>query len=324
MASKKSNVNRKAIVSAQEAQSEGNSNKNSLVSKVADGINKMYSGSAFKLDDDIDSMEVPYWIRLNIPALDYAIGGKAHPGVPAGRLIEVFGPESQGKTTIALHIMKRTIDYGGIGIYQDAEFALTDERVEQFDIDLSEVIYSQPETMEQVFESQELVIDMISKENDEGRPVALIWDSVASTPTQSEVDGDYGDSIMGVHARLMSQALRKIRSKIAKQNIIAIYINQIRDKMGVTYGEKTSTFGGRALKFYASVRLEIHSIEKIKKGDDVVGIRVEVQIKKNKVAPPFKKARFDILFEGNAGIDCVGAVLDWCKEKEFIGGSTGW
>lgn len=301
---------------------------NGFVKSVVGELNSKFGkGSAMLLsegDDMGDMADIPFWVRTGIPQLDYAVGGSKHPGFPGGRITEVFGAESAGKTTVSLWIMKKLVESGGIGIYQDSEFALTEERAEQMQIDLESIIYTQPEIMEEVFEQQEAVIDLLRKKKDNDQPVGIFWDSVASCPTKSELDGEYGDSVMGIHARLMSQSLRKIRGKIKKEKILALYVNQIRDKIGISYGDKTATFGGRALKFYASVRIQVTQQEKIKVGDKIVGIRVKAEVKKNKVAPPFKSAVFDILFFEEGGIDQNKAILDWLKENELIGGSQGW
>ena len=188
---------------------------------------------------------------------------------------------------------------------------------------MEDVIYAQPETMEEVYQQQEAAIDIAKKDNDE--PMIIVWDSVASSPTKAELEGEYGDSVMGQHARLMSQGLRKIKGKIKRCNIMAVYINQTREKIGVTFGDKSNTFGGKALKFYATVRIEVTMIGKLKKNDgaDPHGIAVRAVVKKNKVAPPFKKAEFEIFFD-DTGIDHIGATLDWLKQHELIGGSQGW
>lgn len=294
---------------------------------IAAIVNKQFGeGSAMIMGEETsDMLEIPFWTRTGIPQLDYAIGGYNHPGVPGGRIIEIFGPESNGKTTLAMWILKRLIDdLNGIGIYQDSEHAFSEERASQMRLNMSKVIFSQPETMESVFEAQEVIIDTLSKKNSD-RPIGIVWDSIAATPTKSEVDGDYGDAVMGIHARIMSQALRKITSLIKKDKVCAMYINQVRDKMNVSWGEKTDTFGGRAMKFYSTVRIEVVRIETLKKGNDKMGIKVRATIKKNKVAPPFKEATFNILFDEDSGvIDWQTALLDFLKDNNFIGGSSGW
>lgn len=294
---------------------------------VANAVNKKFGeGTAMIAGEDSEMLDIPFWVRTDIPSLDYAVGGHSHPGVPGGRIIEVYGAESHGKTTVAMWILKKLIDgNNGIGIFQDTEHALSMERAEQMGLDMNKVIYTQPEIMEDVFESQEIIIETLREKNTD-RPIGIVWDSVAATSTKSEIEGEYGDAVMGIHARIMSQALRKIKGQIKKQNVMAIYINQIRDKMGVMFGEKTSTFGGRALKFYSTVRLEVTRIQTLKdKNNKPSGITVRVSVRKNKVAPPFRESEFDILFDENSGvIDYMGATLDWLKEHELIGGSQGW
>lgn len=209
-----------------------------LIKSTAKELNSKYGeGSAMIRTEDCedDMLDIPFWIKTGIPQLDFAVGGKSHPGIPGGRITEIYGPESNGKTSVALFIMKKAIEDGAIGLYQDSENALTDERIEQFGLNPNRVIFTQPETMEDVFEQQETTIGIIRKTQKDS-PMIIVWDSVAATPTKSEVEGDYGDSVMGIHARIMSQALRKIKGLMKNEQVAAIYINQIRDKIGVVFG----------------------------------------------------------------------------------------
>lgn len=327
MVAKKSEVERVPI-----KKSDDEFDVSSLVKSTAAELNKKFgSGTAMVMgddEDDSDLLEIPFWIRTGIPALDYAVGGFKHPGFPGGRIVEIYGPESNGKSSLAAWILKCIVnDYEGAALYQDAECALSEERMEELDIDMSSVLYAQPETIDEVFDQQEAVVESWRKKKGFSNPIGIVWDSVAATTTRAELDGEYTDHSMGEHARLISKALRKFKSTISKQAILAVFINQTRDKIGISWGDKTTTFGGRALKFYSSVRIELRQIEKIKKkGDDkgIAGIRVVATVKKNKVAPPFKEAIFKILFdEGEGVIDQTGAMLEWLKDNDLIGGSAG-
>lgn len=269
---------------------------------------------------------VPYWILTGIPQLDYAIGGTCHPGVPGARITEFHGPESTGKSTIMLHIIKRAIEQvKAIAYYQDAEQVLTPEIIKGTGIDMNRVMRDQPDTLEEVFDAQLAVL-----ENLEGsqHPVVMALDSIAACSTSSEIDGNMGDYTVGEHARLMSKGLRKIKSSIADNKVLSLWTNQTREKIGVTWGDSTATFAGKAMNFYASVRVRLTKIKTLKKDKDPYGCTIEATIIKNKVAPPLRKAQYDILFIQDKGgsyprIDIEGAVLDWCKEHELIGGSTG-
>lgn len=269
---------------------------------------------------------VPYWIRTGIPQLDYAIGGTCHPGVPGARITEFHGPESTGKSTIMLHIIKQAIEQvKAIAYYQDAEQVLTPEIIKGTGIDMNRVMRDQPDTLEEVFDAQLAVL-----ENLEGsqHPVVIALDSIAACSTSSEIDGNMGDYTVGEHARLMSKGLRKIKSSIADNKVLSLWTNQTREKIGITWGDSTATFAGKAMNFYASVRVRLAKIKTLKKDKDPYGCTIEATIIKNKVAPPLRKAQYDILFIQDKGgsyprIDVEGALLDWCKEHELIGGSTG-
>jgi recombination protein RecA len=295
--------------------------KDDILGELIVDLNKQFKDSTQLLDDSYLA-QVCAWVPSGNPVLDTALGN----GWPCGRIVEIYGPESHGKTTVALHIVAEVQKLNGIAVYLDTEYALKKDRAKAIGVDLKRLIYANPETMEDLFEYVEMIIDKI-RAKDPNRLVVIVWDSVAATPTKSEVEGDYGDAVMGIHARVMSQAFRKITKKIATNKIMFVCINQIRDKMNVSYGDKTSTFGGRALKFYASIRLEVQKIGMYREPKDgpILGIQCKATCKKNKVAPPFRDAEFNILFdEEHAGIDAYGSVTDVCKKMGLLGDSQGW
>lgn len=237
--------------------------------------------------------------------LDIALGIG---GVPRGRIIEVYGPESSGKTTVALHIVAEAQRLGGAVGFVDAEHALDPAYARNLGVDTESLIVSQPDTGEQGLEIAEALVRS-------GAIDVLVIDSVAALVPRAEIEGEMGDSHVGLQARLMSQALRKLAGTISKTNCVAIFINQLREKVGVMFGSPETTPGGRALKFYASVRLDVRRIDSIKQGENIVGNRTRVKVTKNKVAPPFKQAEFDIMY--NEGISRVGNIVD-CGVKEGI------
>ncbi|MBU5268786.1 recombinase RecA [Clostridium cochlearium] len=236
-------------------------------------------------------------------------------GVPKGRIVEIYGPESSGKTTVALHIIAEAQKEGGVAAFIDAEHALDPSYARKLGVDIDNLIVSQPDTGEQGLEIAEALVRSNAID-------VVVVDSVAALVPKAEIQGEMGDSHVGLQARLMSQALRKLAGSINKSNCVAIFINQLREKVGIMFGNPETTPGGRALKFYSSVRLDVRRIDSIKQGDEFLGNRTRVKITKNKVAPPFKNAEFDIMY--NEGISRTGDVLDLGVKEEIVQKSGSW